>query len=73
MQKEKVIPIDSLDLVDLYIRVSTTEQALEGYSVAEQEHRLRQYCAAMGHRIHKVHMMQAFPGLLLIVLESRKP
>ena len=46
MKKEKVIPIDSLDLVDLYIRVSTTEQALEGYSVAEQEHRLRQYCAA---------------------------
>ena len=32
-----------LDLVDLYIRVSTTEQALEGYSVHEQEHRLRRY------------------------------
>ena len=65
MQKEKVIPIDSLDLVDLYIRVSTTEQALEGYSVAEQEHRLRQYCAAMGHRIHKVHIDAGFSGASL--------
>lgn len=72
MKKEKVIPIDSLDLVDLYIRVSTTEQALEGYSVAEQEHRLRQYCAAMGHRIHKVHIDAGFSGLLLIALESKK-
>ena len=65
MKKEKVIPIDSLDLVDLYIRVSTTEQALEGYSVAEQEHRLRQYCAAMGHRIHKVHIDAGFSGASL--------
>ena len=29
--------IDINNVVDLYIRVSTSEQAEEGYSVAEQE------------------------------------
>lgn len=53
------------DLVDLYIRVSTTEQALEGYSVAEQENRLRRYCEAMGLRIHKVHIDAGFSGASL--------
>lgn len=53
------------DLVDLYIRVSTTEQALEGYSVAEQESRLRRYSEAMGFRIHKVHIDAGFSGASL--------
>ena len=54
-----------LDLVDLYIRVSTTEQALEGYSVHEQEHRLRRYCEAMGFKIYKVHIDAGFSGASL--------
>ena len=33
--------------VALYIRVSTQEQAKEGYSIGEQEKRLRSYCEAM--------------------------
>lgn len=53
------------NLVDLYIRVSTTEQALEGYSVAEQENRLRRYCEAMSLRIHKVHIDAGFSGASL--------
>lgn len=53
------------NLVDLYIRVSTTEQALEGYSVAEQESRLRQYCEAMGFQIHKAHIDAGFSGASL--------
>lgn len=53
------------DLVDLYIRVSTTEQAMEGYSVAEQENRLRRYCEAMGFKIHKVHIDAGFSGASL--------
>lgn len=34
--------------VALYIRVSTQEQAEEGYSIAEQTERLKKYCEAMG-------------------------
>lgn len=53
------------NLVDLYIRVSTTEQAQEGYSVNEQEHRLRQYCGAMGLSIYKVHIDPGYSGASL--------
>ena len=49
------ISVESLDKVaDLYIRVSTTEQAEEGYSVEEQEKKLRHYCGAMGFIINNV-------------------
>lgn len=65
-QKITAPPADPVvDLVDLYIRVSTTEQALEGYSVAEQESRLRRYSEAMGFRIHKVHIDAGFSGASL--------
>ena len=60
----------SLDNVaDLYIRVSTTEQAEEGYSVGEQEARLRSYCSAMGFTVNAVHID---PGLLSTVPASIK-
>ena len=67
MATKKIIPFAApiLDLCDLYIRVSTTEQAMEGYSVAEQENRLRQYCAAMGFKIHKVHIDAGYSGASL--------
>lgn len=52
-------------MVDLYIRVSTTEQAMEGYSVAEQEKRLRQYSEAMGYRIYRVHIDAGYSGASL--------
>lgn len=56
----------SLDnVVDLYIRVSTTEQAEEGYSVGEQEERLRSYCSAYGYNIHAVHIDAGFSGASL--------
>ena len=58
-----IYPAD--ELVDIYIRVSTTEQALEGYSVAEQENRLRRYCEAMGFQIHKIHIDAGFSGASL--------
>ena len=55
------IPTEAtMDTADLYIRVSTAEQADEGYSVGEQEERLRNYCSAMGIAIHAVH---ADPGI----------
>ena len=50
--KHILSPASVLDnVVDLYIRVSSTEQAEEGYSVGEQEARLRNYSAAMGYTI----------------------
>lgn len=53
----------SLDNVaDLYIRVSTTEQAEEGYSVGEQEAKLRAYCEAYGYKINKVCIDPGFSG-----------
>ena len=68
MKSKKLAPlvIEPPDnLVDLYIRVSTLEQAMEGYSVAEQENRLKRYCEAMGFRIHKVHIDAGFSGASL--------
>ena len=53
------------NVVDLYIRVSTTEQADEGYSVGEQEARLRSYCAAYGYIINAVHVDPGFSGATL--------
>lgn len=50
------------NVADLYIRVSTTEQAEEGYSVEEQETKLRAYCQAMGFRIHRVCVDPGFSG-----------
>lgn len=34
--------------VGIYSRVSTQEQAREGYSIGEQVERLKNYCAAKG-------------------------
>lgn len=53
------------NVVDLYIRVSTTEQAEEGYSVGEQESRLRSYCEAYGYMINAVHIDPGYSGATL--------
>lgn len=48
--------------VALYLRVSTVEQAKEGYSIGEQEERLRNYCKAMLWDIHKVYIDPGYSG-----------
>lgn len=48
--------------VFLYIRVSTSEQAKEGYSIGEQEQRLRAYCKAKGWKIAKVFTDGGYSG-----------
>ena len=48
--------------VFIYIRVSTQEQADEGYSLGEQEERLRKYCEAMGWILVKVYTDGGFSG-----------
>lgn len=50
------------DIVGLYVRVSSNEQAQEGYSIGEQESRLRTYCEAMRWTIHKVYIDPGFSG-----------
>lgn len=48
--------------VAIYVRVSTQEQAKEGYSIAEQEKRLRKYCEAKDWSIHKIYVDGGFSG-----------
>lgn len=43
-------------IVDIYVRVSTEDQAREGFSLAEQEDRLRKLCDYKGYKIHKVYV-----------------
>lgn len=43
-------------MVALYLRVSTEDQAREGYSLAAQEHTLREWCARNGHDIFDVYI-----------------
>jgi site-specific DNA recombinase len=42
--------------VALYVRVSTTEQALEGYSISAQKERLLAYCTAQGWNNTKLYV-----------------
>ena len=53
------------NVADLYVRVSTTEQYEEGYSVGEQEARLRSYCSAMGFTVNAVHIDPGYSGATL--------
>lgn len=48
--------------VFVYLRVSTTEQAEEGYSLSEMEARLRKYCEAMDWILVKVYTDGGFSG-----------
>ena len=48
--------------VALYIRVSTQEQATEGYSVGEQTERLKKYAEAMGWDIFKIYVDPGYSG-----------
>ena len=48
--------------VAIYVRVSTQEQAAEGYSIQEQAERLTKYCEAHGWNITKVYTDPGFSG-----------
>lgn len=48
--------------VAAYIRVSTAEQAMEGYSIDEQIDRLQKYSEAMGWNIIKQHVDPGYSG-----------
>ncbi len=46
----------------IYTRVSTQEQAKEGYSIHEQEERLKKFCDAMNWTVYKVYTDAGFSG-----------
>ena len=46
----------------LYIRVSTQEQAKEGYSIGEQEERLKAYCKAHGWKVARIFTDGGYSG-----------
>lgn len=48
--------------VAIYVRVSTQEQAKEGYSIGEQLERLQKYCDAMTWVIHKKYIDPGYSG-----------
>lgn len=48
--------------VFIYVRVSTQEQAKEGYSIGEQTERLTKYCEAMGWIVVKVYTDAGYTG-----------
>lgn len=49
-------------VVALYPRVSSQEQATEGYSIGEQIERLTKYCEAMGWEIYKIYTDPGYSG-----------
>lgn len=48
--------------IALYPRVSTTEQAKEGYSIKEQTDRMKKYCEAMGWKVYNVYTDAGYSG-----------
>ena len=42
-------------IADIYIRVSTLDQAIEGFSLPEQKEKLIEFCEFKGYEIYKVH------------------
>ena len=46
----------------IYVRVSTQEQAQEGYSIGEQTERLKNYCKAMRWKVYKTYTDPGYSG-----------
>jgi site-specific DNA recombinase len=58
----KITEIPERIVVGVYIRVSTQEQASEGYSISEQNDRLVKYCQAQNWIVYKVYSDPGFSG-----------
>ena len=54
--------LSSKKIVAVYCRVSTTEQAEEGYSIEEQERLLIKYCEDNGYAVFKVYSDRGISG-----------
>lgn len=70
---------EALTRAAIYIRVSTREQALEGYSLSAQEHVLTEYCRIKKYEIVDIYRdegisakdMKHRPGLLQLLADSK--
>lgn len=49
-----------------YLRVSTQEQAIDGYSISVQKEKTTQYCAAMSYDIYNTYSDEGFSGKSLV-------
>lgn len=71
---------EEVKTVAIYCRVSTTEQADEGYSIVEQERILREWCNNQGYNVFKVYSdrgisgknVKGRPALLELLSDSEK-
>jgi site-specific DNA recombinase len=67
-KKKLAAPLNSVSgqvIAALYVRVSTLEQAKEGYSIGEQEDRLKAYAAAHGWTVYKTYCDPGHSGATL--------
>jgi site-specific DNA recombinase len=62
MKTKKDIQARNVLRVALYVRVSSQEQADEGYSIGEQTERLTKYAEAMGWVVYKVYVDPGYSG-----------
>ncbi|MCR2048138.1 recombinase family protein [Acetatifactor muris] len=53
------------ELVAGYVRVSTVEQAEEGYSIQEQSEKIKSYCKAMGWELASIQSDPGYSGATL--------
>jgi len=60
--RKGLIPLTDIKKAALYVRVSTQEQAVAGYSVGEQRVRLLAYCKARGYVVHDIYVDGGFSG-----------
>ncbi|MGE6515282.1 recombinase family protein [Lysinibacillus sphaericus] len=54
--------VTAVKRVAIYARVSTTEQAEEGYSIDEQERLLTEWCDRNGYIVHEVYADRGISG-----------
>ena len=59
-------------MIALYARVSTQEQAREGYSIEEQADRLKKYCEAIGQQDYSLYIDPGFSGASMDRPELRR-
>jgi len=62
LENKNLINVRNVLKVALYIRVSTQEQANEGYSVGEQTDRLKKYAEAMDWQVYKIYVDPGYSG-----------
>ena len=62
MVKKELINVRNVLRVALYVRVSSQEQADEGYSIGEQTERLKKYAEAMSWEVYKIYVDPGYSG-----------